>query len=389
MTSRLKNSRLLLSRISAVAVALALSATVLSAQGSVSNQGFGYPLGQMSTRALGTGGALGEIDPRSPLNPASILFGERGDVFGQYDPEIRNVKGSSGSSRTVTARFSNFGINLPVSERIAIGFSGSTLLDRSWSTNAIRQQVIGVDTVTSNEIVKSEGGITDLRYAIAYSLLRGVKIGLAGHHYTGRNNINLLQQFPDSFAYGNVSQTTSLNYSGNAVSAGVVVDLIPNLGVAISGRKGGQMKLYANDTVLATGHVPDHYAASLTFTGISGTTFGARYAQDNWSSMTDLSTSGNPAQDATEFNVGLETNASQLRGSGNPLLLRLGARWRTLPFLANGQEVKEVSYGGGVGIPIARNRAGIDLAVVRSNRTGVTGVKEGAFNLSFGIRINP
>ena len=34
---------------------------------------FGYPPGQLSTRAGSTGGALGEIDPLSPLNPASLL----------------------------------------------------------------------------------------------------------------------------------------------------------------------------------------------------------------------------------------------------------------------------------------------------------------------------
>lgn len=359
------------------------------AQGALSTQGFGYPLGQLSVRALGTGGALGEIDSRSPLNPAAIRNARSGEVFAQYDPEIRTVKGPSGSSRTVTARFPNFGINLPMGDRFSLGLSASTLLDRSWSTTAVRQQTIGNETLTSEERVKSEGGITDLRYGIALDIVQGVKLGLAGHHYTGRNNINLLQTWPDSVAYGAVSQTTSLNYSGNAFSAGLIFDLIPNVGIAFSGKKGGKIEMFARDTNLSQGNIPDHYAASLSFSGIPGTIIAARYAFDKWSAMDSLSTTGTKGVDGSELNVGFESEASRLFGGDDAIMIRLGSRWRTLPFQAAGEDVKEVSFGGGVGLPIARGRAALDIAVLRSVRSGVSGIKEGAFNFSFGISIQP
>src|SRR5690242_18553488 len=38
------------------------------AQANLSSQGFGYPTGQFSTRTYGTGGALAELDPLSPVN---------------------------------------------------------------------------------------------------------------------------------------------------------------------------------------------------------------------------------------------------------------------------------------------------------------------------------
>lgn len=366
-----------------------LTATGASAQGSLSTQGFGYPVGQISTRAAGTAGALADFDSRSPQNPAALLFSERGDVFAQYDPELRNVKGPAGSSRSTTSRFSNIGIVLPLGEKFSIGFHGSTFLDRTWATNAVRQQTIGTDVVTSTETVKSEGGITDLRYGIAYQLLPGIKVGLAGHTYTGRNNVNLLQEFPDSFAYGNVSQTTLLNYSGTAFSGGIIIDAIPTLGLAISGKKGGKIKMSARDTLLTTGNIPDRYSASLSYSGIPGTVIAARYVNDRWSSMTALSTVGDTAVDATEFSAGLETNATRIGAGGTPILLRIGARWRTLPFMAGGEEVKEMSFGGGAGIPLANNRVGLDLALLRSNRKGISGIKEGAFNISLGLRITP
>jgi hypothetical protein len=360
--------------------------TPLAAQGALSTQGFGYPLGQLSTRALGTGGALGEIDPRSPLNPAALTLGP-GQIFAQYDPELRNVRGPSGRSRTTTARFPNFGANLPLGQKWILGFSASTLLDRSWSTQAVRDQSVGDETVTLTETLKSEGGITDLRFAIGYAFTSKFRVGIAGHQYTGTNRINLLQQFPDSLAYGNVSQTTSLNYEGNAFSAGVVLDVLPSIRVALSGRRGGNIELSANDTMLTEGKIPDHYAASVSFDGIPGTIIAARYAQDKWSSLTSLSTAGATAIDATEMNAGIETTA--MRAGDRSIILRVGGRWRKLPFLANSQEVRETSYGGGLGIPFARNRASIDFAVLRNTRSGVSNIKESAYNFSFGLRIQP
>ena len=58
-------------------VLAAASAGSLAAQGALSLQGFGYPIGQLSTRAAGTAGALGETDAGSPLNPAALLSAGR------------------------------------------------------------------------------------------------------------------------------------------------------------------------------------------------------------------------------------------------------------------------------------------------------------------------
>jgi hypothetical protein len=359
----------------------------LSAQGALSTQGMGYPEGEMSTRALGTGGAISEFDGRSPLNPAALAIGGLGQVYGQYDPEIRTVTGPSGSSRTVTSRFSNFGAILPINQRLFMGFSVASFLDRTWATTATREQPIGEQPVSSTEILKSQGGISDLRFGLAYAITPRFRLGVAGHYYTGSNQVNLLQQFPDSLSFGNVSQTSSLNFEGNAVSAGFEIDLLPSLGFAVSGRKGGTLEMSAGDTLLTKAHIPDHYAASLSYDGIPGTIVAARFAQDKWSSLTPLSTSGEKAVDANEFNVGLESAGP--RAWNRAIIIRLGTRWRTLPFQASGNDVREFSFGGGLGIPISREHAAIDIAVLRSNRTGVSGITEHAYNLSFGLRVQP
>jgi hypothetical protein len=73
-------------------------------------------------------------------------------------------------------------------------------------------------------------------------------------------------------------------------------------------------------------------------------------------------------------------------------ILRIGTRYRTLPYLAAGAEVKELSFAGGIGTQFFRNRATFDVTFERAART-VDGsdidAKERAYILSFGLRVRP
>ena len=64
----------------ATAAALCFAAPALYAQGALSVQGFGYPGGELSTRALATGGSLADFDANSPINPAALLVGTRSTI---------------------------------------------------------------------------------------------------------------------------------------------------------------------------------------------------------------------------------------------------------------------------------------------------------------------
>src|SRR6478672_2518069 len=96
-------------------------ATTVSAQGSLSVQGFGYPPGQISTRAEGMGGGPAELDPQSALNPASVVDVGPMQLYFQYDPEFRTVDANGKSSKTTTARFPVVGFILPLSSRLSFG----------------------------------------------------------------------------------------------------------------------------------------------------------------------------------------------------------------------------------------------------------------------------
>jgi hypothetical protein len=76
---------------------------------------------------------------------------------------------------------------------------------------------------------------------------------------------------------------------------------------------------------------------------------------------------------------------------GRQTVLRLGSRYRTLPFLAAGEEVKELSFAGGIGAQFFRNRANFDVTLERAGRkvNGNVDAKERAYILSFGLRVRP
>ena len=45
--------------------------------------------------------------------------------------------------------------------------------------------------------------------------------------------------------------------------------------------------------------------------------------------------------------------------------------------------------GGGIGIPIAFDRVTLDMALLHEARSGVAGVNERGYNLSFGLQVHP
>jgi hypothetical protein len=371
-----------------VATIATLGASLAHAQGSLSLQGFGYPPGELSTRALGTAGALGEIDPRSPINPASLAIRPAAQVYAQYDPELRRVTADGLTSSTTTARLPNVGGILPINRRLVIGFSASTFLDRSWETSRARSQAFGTDTVPFNESLKSEGAITDVRFALAYAVTSRIHIGAGFNTFPGSMRLTSNEIFADSTLYRSITQISEVSFSGNALSAGVEAEVLPGLSLAFSGRKGGTAKMFTNDSLLTTAKIPDRYSGSIAFSGIPGTTVAVRASHENWSKMNSLSYSGANAVDANDLSAGVESNGPRI-GGGFPILLRVGARRRTLPFQTGTSSIQETSFGGGIGVPIAYDRVTFDIAALHTTRTGLAGVTERAYNLSFGLQVHP
>jgi hypothetical protein len=369
-----------------------LAASSAQAQGSLSTQGFGYPQGEFSTRALATGGGLAQFDPQSSVNPASIATSGDPLLFLQYEPEFRRLSSGDASAHSTTARFPLAVASVPIRGKGTLALSVATLLDRSWATSTTRTQPVGGENATVTENVKSLGAINDLRLAGGWVPNDFIQLGVAGHVYTGQNRLFFQQTFPDSLHFSAVEQVSNLDYTGFGVSAGVILRPSNLVALALSGRKGGTLKARTGDTVVASAHIPDRFGVGVSYAGIAGATVSAQVARDQWSSLNGLGSTEARAVDAWDTGLGIE--ATGPRVLERTILLRLGARYRTLPFVAAGAEVRELAFGGGLGVLFSRNRAAFDVTLQRAKRStnasGVVGsVSERAYTLSFGLRVRP
>jgi hypothetical protein len=373
-----------------ICIAALLPASRLAAQGTLSTQGFGFPTGQLSTRALGTGGGLTEFDPDTPVNPASIALSSDPRVFLQYEPEFRKLTVGDGSANTMTARFPVISASVPFGSRGSFGVSVATLLDRSSSTTIQRTQDVAGQTVNLTEMTSVLGSISDIRLALGYGFSQKIQIGLAGHVYTGQNRVFFSQVFPDSVKFNDVSQTSTLGFTGFAGSAGVLLRPSRNIGFGFSGRKGAKIEANRADSAVSEADVPDRLSAGVSYEGIPGSSISAHVSRELWSSMNGLGSSAANAVDTWDTGIGLESLGPRI--AQRQTVLRLGGRYRTLPYTADGNEVKEISIAAGIGAQFFRNRATFDMALERAARSvDASGIdaKERSYILSFGLRVRP
>lgn len=363
-----------------------------AAQGSLTTQGFGYPPGQFSTRSLATGGGLSQFDPQSAVNPASIATAGDPMLFMQYEPEFRRLSSGGVTQRSTTARFPLAIASVPIKSSANIALSVSTLLDRSWETSTKREVDVAGEKATATENVKSLGAINDVRLAAGWIPNSFIQIGLAGHVFVGQNRLSFKQSFPDSLHFVSVNQVSDLDYTGFAVSAGAILHPSSILVIGLSGRKGGNLNTRSGDTIITSAKIPDHYGLGIAYAGIPGATVSAQLARDRWSALDGLGTEAAKGVDAWDAGGGIE--ATGPRVLERTLLVRLGGRYRTLPFLAGGSEVREIALAGGFGAQFSRNRAAFDVTLQHAWRSAassptVGSVKERAFILSVGLRVRP
>lgn len=370
----------------AMVVAASLVAATAQAQGTLSTQGLGFPTGQLSTVARTMGGASGELDPLSPLNPASLALLRNSIIYMQADPEFRTLQVGAETQRTSVARFPVFLGALSLGARWNVAASASTLLDRTWATVTRDTQIVGTDTLGSGVLQKSDGSIADLRLAVAYVARPWLRLGISGHAYSGRDLRVTARLYDDTVRFRSDTQSTTLSFGGNAVTLGAHAFWPRVAAIGLTFRKGGDLSAYDGAEKIASASAPDHIGLSVAYLGVRGTNISARVARDDWSDVKGLSSTLN-VHSGLDLGVGVDVIGP--RFAGNALNLRAGGRWRTLPFSADGREVSENTWGGGFGLPFRGGRAELNFGALRSSRSSDSGLSENAWTLSTGFAVRP
>ena len=363
-----------------------LLASGAQAQGTLSTQGLGYPPGQLSTAARSQGGANGEVDPLSPLNPAALAMLRNPVVFMQADPEFRELHVGGQSQRTSVVRFPLFMGALTMGSRWAAGVSASTLFDRTWATVTRDTQVVGTDTLGSEVLQRSDGSVADLRVAVAFAATPWLRIGVAGHVYSGRDLMLTARMFDDSARFRSDTQTTTLSFGGNAVTLGAHAFWPRIAAIGVTLRRGGALSAYDVNDKIGSARAPDHVGLSVVYLGVRGAAFSVRVANDTWANVEDLSPT---LRTHSGLDLGVGADVVGPRFGSSAMNLRAGGRWRTLPFSSDGNAVEENTWSGGFGLPFAGGRAEVNFGALRSNRSGASGISESAWTFSTGFAVRP
>lgn len=372
----------------AVAALSVVPAVSARAQSNLSSQGFGFPTGQFSTRTYGTGGALAELDPLSPINPASLALIPTRMVTFQIEPEFRTVTTASGTDRTTTARYPNVFGALPVGRGWVMSLGASTLLDRtSISIFNTTQFLTPTDSVPMTTKFSVDGAMDDIRLGAGWAPLNWLRIGFGAHAITGHNLISITQSFTDSVQFARFTQQRILGFSGSAVSAGIQL-VSKAVTAGFSARRGGNLTLNSEDTLLTSAKVPNRFGASIAFTGFANSSIAIRTSRDDWSSLGSLGTPNLHAVDAWDTSVGADLAGPRI--GDRILFLRGGYRTRTLPFQTETHTVTEHSFTGGLGSAFAAGRVLGDLAVIHASRSAEgLSASEHAWTVSLGISVRP
>ena len=359
-----------------------------SAQGTISMLGFGYPVGSGSTRVNGTAGAFAEFDALTPSNPASLGGVMRTVIGVQAEPELRTLTFGGVSERNTLQRVPLLMLVLPAGRGVAIGLSGTSFLDRSYSTITTGNVLIDGNTVTTNDVNDVRGAIGDLRAAAGWRVNTRLRVGVAGHLFTGEHIVARERTFADSLQFGTVLDSSRVTFFGTALSLGGEVAIGKGLAAMASFRKGNGLDSRIRDTVRTAANVPDRFGAGLRYDGIAGSVFAVSMEQVGWSKMSGLGSDQFTSNDAMNYRAGAEVSGPRLRGSA--LLIRAGFARNDLPFGIVMQRVRETRLSAGIGLPIARDDASLDLSIQRANRTLVGGTaKEAAWLLGIGIQVRP
>lgn len=368
---------------------LALPA-VARAQGSLSEQGFGYPTSGMSTRSLGTGGAISDFDPLSATNPAALPSIGGPAVYVQIEPEFRKLDVAAGTQSNRIARHPLAAAAFPVRSNIMAGISLSNFLDRSFETTERRLEVVGTEVVPSTSSFKSDGATADVRLALAWTPRSWIRLGLGGHAITGDNRLSSAQTFDDSARFAAIIDTSTITYVGTAVSAGATLFIKNTVGLSATFRKGGTMTVKHGDTTLSKADVPDRMSFSAAFVGIRGTTIAARTSKETWTNMRGLGSPTLPINNAWDSSVGADVLGPRL--GQRAIQVRVGARWRMLPFGLSTSEIRERTASLGLGTLFARGRVAVDVSGIRAVRTPLSSaldMRETAWTISSGLTIRP
>jgi hypothetical protein len=353
-------------------------------------RGLGLLQRPISVRAAGAAGAFALFDGESALNPASI--GQVSFLSANFQT-VQGWRRSENPAGTATARDNRYpGVFVagPIGGTpLSLSLSASGFTDRNFVLGSRDTLILRGVPVEAIDTLSSQGGLSDLRAAVAWRQSRSVHWGFGLHLITGSNRIESRRSFGDS-TYSVASERFTYSFLGFGASAGVMVRVTPSVTLAGMVRTDDRLRMERDSTAIGSTNLP------ITLSGGARIQLGDRLMlagsalYRNWSVANDdlVAQGGIGSVNSTELSAGIEYLTNPRRMFHRPI--RLGVRRATLPFpLRLGDKTTETSVSLGTSFRFMAERAGFDVAVQRVWRKGGTGFDETATLLTLGVSVRP
>ena len=371
----------------AAVVALAAAASRAAAQDSVFGiRGLGFLDRSVSAKSAGLGGGFALFDPAAALNPASLAAWHATSGWAVAAGSDRTFDTGAGTSSLSATRFPVIGFAGVIGDRVVVAVTASDYLDRNWSvqqTDTVMPR--GVPVVASDR-TQSLGGVTDLRMAMAYRAT-GVTLGIGMHVLTGSTTTSVNRQFPVDSSYTPFTQRQLTSYSGVGVSLGAIVSPTPKVVAGASVRFNGRLKASTSDTS-ASVPMPVEVNGGVYYQPTAGVMLTTTVGYAGWGAAANALAADSQARSRNVWSVGVGVEASVLRVGRSAVPLRLGYRWRQLPFPSGSSPLSESAVTGGFGFETAGGRATVDLGFEGGSRTAGA-LSEGFLTAYLGLMIRP
>ena len=341
----------------------------------------------VSARPAATGGAFAVFDAQALLNPAALgqLQGVSGWAVGV--PSRRRVVVGGDAATLQSTRFPLFGFGTVFSRRLVIGVGIGDYLDRTWSVRRTDTVTLRGTPVPVEDVSRSVGGVSDLRLAGAYRLSPRVTLGAAVHALSGSTRLTVTRDFAPAI-YEDFSDVALTDFTGLGVSVGVLAAVRSNLGVGASLRAGTKLKASSSAGPRARVSLPLEFAAGARYAPVPGVNLAGTVAYAGWGRAAGDLVAAGEARSRDVWSVGAGLDVERLDLGVVRLPLRLGYRWRQLPFPIDGFRLGEHAIAGGFGFTMAGGRTSVDVGVERGARTA--GAQRETFTTGWlGVTVRP
>lgn len=365
-----------LRRTLALALLMMCVAAPGSAQSLFATRGLGVPVAPVDARSAALGGiGVGLLGFHTSLvNPAELAGLSRRGVSAALQPVSTSIDVEGAEDGTSGTRFPMVSVLYPMSPRLVLSLGYGGYLDQTWGVLSQSEQVINDETVTVNDLLRSTGGIAQMRLSGAYSLSPTFAIGVAAGLLAGNVDRLAVRTFDDEG--GDIrffEERRRWRYSAPIAAAGFRWDAASRIRLAASVMTGTDLEARSDDE----GAEDRDYGAPLELTAGASLRLAPLLMVTAGGGLSRVPATTGTTVSSETMRVGGGLEYQGLRSGLRTYPIRLGARWSQLPYHMEGEsQATEFGLSGGLGFRLGDPMdpaAVADFSVERATRSGLEG----------------